>query len=115
MVNGLDGRSCGLIECVVAERDLSYDHKTHKQLIVAGTPADKKKAKVLHLTFIKRLRVLNMIGGGFVEGRLFRVLLVRLLCAESALLMPLDTTAVAVQRCRPGIDRARAYDPIHYE
>ena len=44
-VQGVDGRSCGLLSCMVAPRPHSYDHKRHKKLsddgetVVAHVPA----------------------------------------------------------------------------
>ena len=44
VVNGADGRSCGLVSCSFALRPNSYDHKRHHQLRLAGTP--KKDAQL---------------------------------------------------------------------
>ena len=38
VVQGKDGRSCGLISCMVAPRPSSYDHKRHKKLRDEGKP-----------------------------------------------------------------------------
>ena len=50
VVNGAEGRSCGLVSCSFALRPNSYDHKRHHQLRVAGTP--KKDAKVRVWDFV---------------------------------------------------------------
>ena len=38
VVEGRDGRSCGLIGCYFAPRPNSYDHKRHRKLKDEGTP-----------------------------------------------------------------------------
>ena len=50
VVNGADGRSCGLVSCSFALRPNSYDHKRHHQLRLAGTP--KKDAQVRVWDFV---------------------------------------------------------------
>ena len=46
VVNGDDGRSCGLVSCSCALRPNSYDHKRHHQLRVAGTPKKRQAGRV---------------------------------------------------------------------
>ena len=50
VVNGDDGRSCGLVSCSFAPRPNSYDHKRHNQLRLAGKP--KKDAKLRVWDFV---------------------------------------------------------------
>ena len=38
VVQGVDGRSCGLVSCMVAPRPNSYDHKRHTKLRDEGKP-----------------------------------------------------------------------------
>ena len=56
VVQGKDGRSCGLISCMVAPRPSSYDHKRHKKL------SDEGK-RLLHVRLLVWDFVIKRQGG----------------------------------------------------